>query len=192
MRTVAPDTETAILDAALDEVLAHGIRRTSVSDIARRCGIARQTLYRYWPDAQSLYAALVTRALVTALPHDPPPPTSLDELVAVLVGTAASIRVLPLMARLRETDPELLSRYILERLGTSQYAIHAALAREIDHGQRAGFVRAGDSAAMAAMVLLIAQSAVQSAPLVAEWLPDPAWVAELTHALAGYLRPDAA
>ena len=55
-----PDTETAILDAALAEVLAHGIRRTTASDIARRCGIARQTLYRYWPDAQSVFAALVT------------------------------------------------------------------------------------------------------------------------------------
>src|SRR6478752_5646151 len=109
-----PDTETAILDAALAEVLAHGIRRTTASDIARRCGIARQTLYRYWPDAQAVFAALVTRELVAAQP--------------------------------------------------------------------AGFVRAGDPPQLAAMVLLVAQSAVQSAPLVAEWLPESAWRAELAHA----------
>ena len=66
-----PDTETAILDAALAEVLEHGIRRTTASDIARRCGIARQTLYRYWPDAQAVFAALVTRELVAALPRGP-------------------------------------------------------------------------------------------------------------------------
>ena len=55
---------------ALAEVLAHGIRRTTASDIARRCGIARQTLYRYWPDAQAVFAALVTRELVAALPAE--------------------------------------------------------------------------------------------------------------------------
>ena len=186
------DTTTAILDAALDEVLAHGIRRTSISDIARRCGIARQTLYRYWPDAQSLFAAVVTRELVDVLPGDGAGGASLDDLVRMLVGTADRIRSMPLMARLRDTDPELLSRYVLERLGTSQYVIHADLACRIDRGQAAGFVRAGEPDSMAAMVLLIAQSAVQSAPLVDEWLDDDAWARELSHALTGYLRTDVA
>jgi hypothetical protein len=40
------------------------------------------------------------------------------------------------------------------------------------------------------MVLLIAQSAVQSAPIVAEWLPPDAWRRELASALTGYLRPE--
>lgn len=184
-----PDTETAILDAALDEVLAHGIRRTTASDIARRCGIARQTLYRYWPDAQSVFAALVTRELVAALPSHEGECADLDELVGLLVETADRVRRLPLVDRLRDTDPELFARYILDRLGTSQRAIHAETARRIADGQKAGFVRPGPPAQLAAMVLLIAQSAVQSAPLVAEWLPDDAWRAELARALRGYLAP---
>ncbi|MFB7884143.1 TetR/AcrR family transcriptional regulator [Microbacterium sp. NPDC056057] len=186
-----PDTETAILDAALAEVLAHGIRRTTASDIARRCGIARQTLYRYWPDAQAVFAALVTRELVAALPAAAGESSDLDELVALLVETADRVRRLPLVDRLRDTDPELFARYILDRLGTSQRVIHAETARRIAAGQRAGFVRAGDPAQLAAMVLLVAQSAVQSAPLVAEWLPESAWRAELAHALRGYLAPTA-
>src|SRR5688572_12765672 len=161
------DTETAILDAALVEVLAHGIRRTTASDIARRCGIARQTLYRYWPDAQSVFAALVTRELVAALPSDGRPAHDLEQLVAELAETADRIRRLPLVDRLRDTDPELFARYILDRLGTSQRAIHRELVRAIQDGQDAGFVRSGDPSQLAAMVLLIAQSAVQSAPLVA-------------------------
>lgn len=184
-----PDTETAILDAALAEVLAHGIRRTTASDIARRCGIARQTLYRYWPDAQAVFAALVTRELVAALPAAAGESADLDELVALLVETADRVRRLPLVDRLRDTDPELFARYILDRLGTSQRAIHAETARRIAAAQRAGFVRAGDPPQLAAMVLLVAQSAVQSAPLVAEWLPESAWRAELAHALRGYLAP---
>ena len=182
-----PDTETAILDAALAEVLAHGIRRTTASDIARRCGIARQTLYRYWPDAQAVFAALVTRELVAALPAEPGECADLDELAGLLAETADRVRRLPLVDRLRDTDPELFARYILDRLGTSQRAIHTETARRIAAGQRAGFVRSGDPQQLAAMVLLIAQSAVQSAPLVAEWLPERAWRTELAHALRGYL-----
>jgi AcrR family transcriptional regulator len=187
----AADTEAAILDAALAEVLAHGIRRTTASDIARRCGIARQTLYRYWPDAQAVFAALVTRELVAALPADAADADAadLDGTVEVLVETADRVRRLPLVDRLRDTDPELFARYILDRLGTSQRVMHAETMRRLDAGQRAGFIRPGDPAQLAAMVLLIAQSAVQSAPLVAEWLPDEAWRDELTHALRGYLQP---
>jgi AcrR family transcriptional regulator len=184
------ETESAILDAALDEVLAHGIRRTTASDIARRCGIARQTLYRYWPDAQAVFAALVTRELVAVLPAGEGDCADLDELVELLVETADRVRVLPLVESLRDTDPELFARYILDRLGTSQRAIHAETARRIAHGQAAGFVRGGDSVQLAGMVMLIAQSAVQSAPLVVEWLPGRAWRTELVHALRGYLRPE--
>ena len=39
------------------------------------------------------------------------------------------------------------------------------------------------------MLLLIAQSAIQSAPLVAEWLPPEEWKRELRAAVAGYLAP---
>lgn len=184
----AADTEAAILDAALAEVLAHGIRRTTASDIARRCGIARQTLYRYWPDAQSVFAALVTRELLAALPREPGAAAEdLADLVDRLVGTADRIRRLPLVARLRDTDPELFARYILDRLGTSQRTIHAELVRSIAAGQEAGFVRQAPPAQLAAMVLLITQSAVQSAPLVSEWLPSGAWRTELARALRGYL-----
>ncbi|MFH8250805.1 TetR/AcrR family transcriptional regulator [Microbacterium sp. B2969] len=182
-----PETEAAILDAALGELLAHGIRRTTVSDIARRADISRQTLYRYWPDAQAVFAALVTRELVAALPRTAAEPSRLDELVGLLVRTAEAIRGMPLLVRLRDTDPELFGRYVLTRLGASQRAIHADVAARIARGQAAGFVRSGDPGELAAMVLLIAQSAVQSAPLVAEWLPESSWARELHAALAGYL-----
>jgi len=188
MAGASTSTEAAILDAALDEVLTHGIRRTTASDIARRCGIARQTLYRYWPDAQAVFAALVTRELLAVVPPAGGDPGGLDGFVEMLVDTADRIRRLPLVDRLRDTDPELFARYILDRLGTSQRAIHAELVRGISGGQRSGFVRHGEPPQLAAMVLLIAQSAVQSAPLVAEWLPAEPWRRELSRALTGYLE----
>src|SRR6476469_5780505 len=87
-----PETEAMLLDAALAELLAHGVRRTTASDIARRAGVSRQTLYRYWPDAQAVFAALVTRELLAALPAAPSDPQDLGELVAVIVDTADRIR----------------------------------------------------------------------------------------------------
>ncbi|GAA2004429.1 TetR/AcrR family transcriptional regulator [Microbacterium ulmi] len=182
-------TVAVLLDAALAEVLAHGIRRTTASDIARRAGVARQTLYRYWPDVQTLFAALVTRELLAVLPRVEA--TGLDGLVDLLVTTADGIRRMPLVDRLRDTDPELFARYVLERVGTSQRAIHADLARRIDAGQRAGFVRPGHPDRIAAMLLLTIQSAVQSAPIVAEWLPAQAWAHELALIVRGYLAVDA-
>lgn len=187
METPQADTATTILDAALAETLAHGIRRTSISDIARRSGVARQTIYRYWPDAQALFASLVTREVVAQLPADPDA-ESYEALVDVLVDAADRVRRLEIVDRLRDTDPELFARYILERLGTSQRLVHASLAAQVRAGQRAGFVRPGDADARAAMLLLVLQGAVQSAPLVEEWLDAGAWRAELAAAVRGLLE----
>jgi len=179
-------TATAILDAALAETLAHGIRRTSMADIARRSGVSRQTVYRYWPDAQSVFASLVTREVIAHLPVGPPA-ASLDGLVQSLVDAAERVRELEIVDRLRETDPELFARYILERLGASQRQIHAALVVHVAAGQSAGIVRPDNPDAIAAMLLLILQSAVQSAPLVAEWLDPAQWRQELGAAVRGVL-----
>jgi AcrR family transcriptional regulator len=184
----AADTETVILDAALVEVLAHGIRRTTASDIARRAGMSRQTLYRYWPDVQGLLASLLTRELF-AVVSPQPDATSIDELADGLVDTADRVRALPIVDRLRQTDPDLFSRYILERLGTSQRGIHREISARVSAGQAGGFVRAGDPDRLAAMLLLSVQSAVQSAPLVREWLPPEAWSRELRALVVGYLSP---
>jgi AcrR family transcriptional regulator len=184
--TVA-QTRSAILRAARAALEEHGVRRTTVADIARRSGVSRQTIYRYWPDVTALYGAVLTDEVRGAV-ADAGSGGSLDEIVEALVGAAAHVRDLRLLRRLRETDPELLGRYILERLGTSQRAILDRVEALIAAGQRAGVVRAGDPGELAAMVLLITQSAVQSAPLVADRLPAGAWERELGLALRGYLE----
>lgn len=188
MAQSATDTRSVLLDAALAELLAHGVRRTTASDIARRAGVSRQTLYRYWPDVQSLLAELVTRELSAVVPRGHSAAT-LHDLVDDMVRTADRIRALPLVQRLRATDPELFARYVFERLGTSQRGIQRELARRIGAGQTDGFVRAGDPDRLAAFVLLIAQSAVQSASLIAEWVSPQQWRDELSAALTGYLTP---
>ncbi len=165
-----PDTETAILDAALAEVLEHGIRRTTASDIARRCGIARQTLYRYWPDAQAVFAALVTRELVAALP----PRSARARATRPRRSSWASWSRPPTASAGCRSSTACATRIPSCSRGTSSTGWARASGRctpswsgDLATGQDAGFVRAGDPVQLAAMVLLIAQSAVQSAPLVA-------------------------
>ena len=49
-----------LLDAARACVLAVGVRRTTFSDVARRAGVSRMTLYRRFPDLETLLSALMT------------------------------------------------------------------------------------------------------------------------------------
>lgn len=50
-----------ILDAALDVFGRHGVRRGTLGEIAKRAGVGRATLYRYFPGKDALVAALVLR-----------------------------------------------------------------------------------------------------------------------------------
>jgi hypothetical protein len=85
--------------------------------------------------------------------------------------------------------PEFAMVYIAERLGTSQRILIDALARELKVAQDGGTVRAGNPRQLAAMCLLITQSAVQSARMVEPILDSDALAVELAHSLNGYLRP---
>ena len=89
--------------------------------------------------------------------------------------------------------PELAMIYIAGRLGTSQQILIDAVAEELRSAQADGSVRAGDARELAAMVLLITQSTIQSGQIVEPILDADSLSAELTRALNGYLadaRPD--
>src|SRR5215475_5710464 len=55
------EIQDTVLDAARDCVLAYGVRRTTLSDVARRAGVSRMSIYRRWPDMRSLVADLMSR-----------------------------------------------------------------------------------------------------------------------------------
>lgn len=82
---------------------------------------------------------------------------------------------------------ELAPIYITERLGTSQHMLIDALAARLRVAQRNGSVRPGDPVQMATMVLLIAQSTIQSAQIVEPLLDAEALAKELAYSLNGYL-----
>lgn len=184
--------DDAILDAARSCVLDFGVRRSTLAEVARRAGVSRPTVYRRWPDMRAVVGDLLTREIRANLPA----PVSGDEptrtaLVAMAVRSCALIRSHPLFEKIYRTDPEIMMTYISDRLGTSQRALIELLAAGIVAGQADRSIRDGVPTQMAAMLLLICQSAVQSASMIAELLDTTALDDELARAIDGYLRPSA-
>jgi len=54
-------TAERILDATVATMTVHGIARLSLEDVARRAGVSRQTVYRYFPSKRALVHAAVLR-----------------------------------------------------------------------------------------------------------------------------------
>ncbi|MFL6156052.1 MAG: TetR/AcrR family transcriptional regulator [Marmoricola sp.] len=155
-------TEDLALDAAREAILAVGWSRTTLTDIARRAGLSRMTLYRRWPEMNALLGDLMTRewdGLVTL-------PTGTDPRAALIdgvVSTVAALRGNELFTRIVELDPQMLLPYLLERTGRSQDHVLALLVLGITVGQEAGAVRAGDPHLIARSVLLAAHGFTLSA-----------------------------
>ncbi|MEU1282646.1 TetR/AcrR family transcriptional regulator [Kitasatospora sp. NPDC005856] len=183
-------TDDAILDAAADLIVHLGVRRTQLSEIARRAGVSRPTVYRRWPDVRAVIGALLTREILTTLDGAGLDVHDRETLVERVVEIAVRLRDHPVLgALLHSDDSDLLLQYVVERLGTSQRGLLEALRAGIEQGQAHGSIRSGEPLELAAMVLLIAQSTVQSHRMVASLLPEAAWRRELARALNGYLAP---
>ncbi|CAJ60230.1 MULTISPECIES: TetR/AcrR family transcriptional regulator [Frankia] len=197
-RPVRWSGEDAVLDAAKASLLAVGVRRTTLTEVARRAGVSRMTLYRRWPDLRSLVGDVMTREwtrVVTAAAARPTAPDrsggDLDDLVDHIIATVEAFRTNPVYLRIIETDPELLLPYLTERRGATQQMIIDLLAGQLDAAARSGTVRPVEPAALAVMVLLVVQSFVLSADALAGPVPAATLAAELRRLLRGYLAPDA-
>lgn len=156
---VSLTSENLALDAARESILAVGWSRTTLTDIARRAGLSRMTLYRRWPEMNALLGDLMTRewvALVALQGNAPQSDNHLERLVEGITSTVRSLRANELFTRIIELDPQMLLPYLLERPGRSQLLVLDILVSEIEAGQQAGEVRAGDANLLARSVLLAA------------------------------------
>ncbi|GAA4189642.1 TetR/AcrR family transcriptional regulator [Streptosporangium oxazolinicum] len=179
-----------MLDAAREVVLAVGVRRATLTDVARRAGLSRMTIYRRWPDMRTLVADLMTREWVRVADR-----FATGDPVTSTVAVVRALRGHPLWRKIVEVDPELLLPYLLDRRGASHEAMLTIVEAAIIRGQEGGTVRPGDPVRMAGTVLLTAQSFLLSGPTML----DPAGLAgmagledldaELATLLERYLRP---
>jgi AcrR family transcriptional regulator len=181
--------EARILDAAAACVLANGVERMTLTDIARRARVSRPTIYRRWPDIRHVVADLLTARIAGVLDEVPTSGVGREAMVKRIVVVAECLRSDEVVMSVLHNAPTMAIVYITERLGTSQQILIDALAHAIKLGQDEGSVRAGDPRQLAAMCLLITQSAIQSAQMVAPILDANQLAIELAHSLNGYLKP---
>ena len=154
-RTAAID---GYLDAARDCILDLGWRRTTLTEVARRAGVSRMTIYRSWSDMPTLLGDLMTRewaGVVTAID----PSCSITDQI---IDSVRALRGNELFQRIVELDPELLLPYLLNRRGRSQDLILELIEGAIRDGQAAGTIRAGNPVVMARSLALAAQGFVLS------------------------------
>lgn len=111
LRAREPDEiGTRILDAALQEYLTHGLRRTSVDDVARRANLGRATIYRRFATRDELVQAVYLReyrrffaeiaAAVDGLP------TVAQRLVEGFVVGVRNARKHPLLTQMLSLEPD--------------------------------------------------------------------------------------
>ena len=102
----------AILDAAQRVFEQYGARRANVEDVARAAGISRSTLYRAYPNKEALLDAVLMRQFDEFLAELDRVASGLPPREAVVECFARGIaltREIPLLARLVETEPEIIT-----------------------------------------------------------------------------------
>lgn len=122
----AADTTTArILDAAYDQLLTFGLRRTSLEDVAKRAGVARITLYRHVGGRDELIGAVLRREAARVFAQVDAAVAPLDDDVDRLVeGFTVLLRIArshPLLQRMLSTEADL----VVPSLTTSGAAVIA-------------------------------------------------------------------
>jgi AcrR family transcriptional regulator len=167
-RNNAAIPEERILDAAYDLVLAVGMRRMSMADLARAAGVSRATLYRRFPNVDAVVAALTTRELaaIVARAFARPAKDTRTTVVRGIVGTVQAVREHPLTRKIIDVDPEFLLPYLVERRGTSTAAQLDVLTEALRTND--GSIRRGNRAAQARALWLAAWSFALTGPVLAD------------------------
>lgn len=181
-------TQQRILDAAERLIAQRGVSSLTIAELAREGGVSRPTIYRSWAGADEVVRAVLLRRVLVLL-ENVPVSAARVQIVDDVLRFSAAFRADPLYAALLEREPEVFTRYTLQRFGTSQRAILQRMAESIEAAQAVGSVRAGEPQNIAAMLLLIAQSAILSHATVSDLIDEAAWEHELRAALDGLLRP---
>ncbi|MBB4688066.1 AcrR family transcriptional regulator [Amycolatopsis jiangsuensis] len=192
-QTSARVADDVLLDAARQCVLAVGVRRTTLAEIARTAQVSRMTVYRRFPDVRSVLAALMTREFSGLLQRagqagDDAPHTR-ARIVRIASASVSALSGDPLFRTLLDLDPELVLPYIVERLGATQKFSEQVLAKLVEAGHRDGSVRMAQVAVQVRSVLLVVQSfAFSLRPATAD-LDETALLAEFRHLVDAALRP---
>lgn len=185
--------DEALLDAVQACVLAVGVRRTTMTDVARRAGVSRMTLYRRYADVTSLMQALMTREFTQIIDEVEQAvatlPTVRERLVRAAVLGVDRLTRHPLFLRIVDVDPELLLPYLTTRRGGFQKAAVGVLEARLAEGVEEGSVAVADPAVAARVIELALRGFAFQTLAVGAAAEREAELVELGRMLSGYLAP---
>jgi len=182
-------TEETLLDATRECVLEVGVRRTTLTDVAKRAGVSRMTLYRRYPDVDHLVRDLMTREFAALLDQTNGTGNAREQLVSRAADAIRLLSANPLMQRVLSLDAEMMLPYLVDRLGSTQRLVEEFLVAQIEAGHIDGSIRFGDAKTQARVVLLTTQSMVLSTKPATSGLDFTALLDELAKQLDGALKP---
>ncbi len=117
-------------------------------------------------------------------------PTARGRLVEAITRGVERLAADPVVRRVLELDPELLTPYIVERLGQSQQLAMREFRRYLDEGHADGSIRRVDDAVVTYVLQLVVGSVVLASRITERESEPAAVAAELRRMLDAYLAPD--
>lgn len=167
-------TKRVVLEAAIQVVAERGFSGASIDAIARRCGVARSTIYRHWPDRMGLLLEAVSAEVG---PVEPIVSGDVrDDLIALVthlgdllgsepIGSVATSMILE--SRRDSQLNELRERFITQRRAAAAQVIEAAISRSDLHPTANAQALADDLAAP-----IFFRALVLRAPVDRAWVED--------------------
>lgn len=185
----APAAELdSYLDAAARCFARHGIKRTSVQDVARELNINRATVYRNVGGVDDMVRLLVARelhALLRIVSDLDLNPTNGPAVVVNLVATVVRYtRHHPVARKVLDDEPELIGPFLITYLPAVVRRVAEPVTPIIKWAQRRGALAKRNPAALAEWLVRMAAS------LILDPLPDDELEAFLSELLVPALKKE--
>ena len=162
-----PPSLDPVLDAATACFTRHGVRRTSVQDIARELGVDRTTVYRQAGNVDRIVQLLMARdlhRLLEALPEsllDLQGPAMVVDVVSTVVAYG---RNHPVLAKVVADEPELIGPFLVAEAPVLLDQIGALIAPVLAAAMDAGELARRDPQAVAHLLVRLCLSLLLAPP----------------------------
>jgi AcrR family transcriptional regulator len=162
-----PDLDP-FLDAAARCFARHGLRRTSVQDVARELGVDRTTVYRQVGtigQQARLLAARELQRLVASLPGRAPQPVGPEGVIEIMASVIDDMRAHPVMAKVLADDTDTITLAALADLPPLLERVAAGLAPMLALAMSAGTLARREPVILAEWLIRLVVTLVLVPPL---------------------------
>lgn len=188
------DIRARILDAAVEQFGALGVRRSTMDDVARRANVSRITVYRRFATKDALVEQVIVREyrrwfdrFLVDIRHAR---TAADRVVLGFVSSLRAIRENPIIGGLLAAEPDMLLGSMIGDQGHTVAMVRRFVADQLRREQRAGQVAREVDVDLVAELMVRISASYLALPSQVIDLDDDEQVAALArHFLVPMLEP---